>query len=329
MESIRKELDEIKEDGDKAYAERNALFNERNVLKERLDDLFTRKKTSAQAFRDANDRYHLKMQEDRNRRNEKRRLAKQAEEVEKIHAVAERLREEADYPAYQREIEECQLLLDHFSFMQKGTNGNTDGNVEMDGKTLAENGNGQSKVSGVPAHDLRLVDSTPETGLTALKKKGEDENNYFVGGKGKKKGGRSSTPQLNGTGTGTGTGTPTSSPSSSAPLRLPFHIVETLMKMSIPTPSPDEIPRVMDDIKTKKSWFEANQAKTTEVNRAKAEKEIQRLLTKTGAGAVEPPNGLGEKPAEPVSTPADTDVNEFSNGVSTDVLDAKLETVQE
>ena len=306
FDAIKKELDGIKEEEDKIYASRNTLFAERNTIKEQLDEVFTKKKQGAQAFRDANDRYHLKVAEDRARRTEKRRQQKQAEDAEKAQATAERLREEAAYPAYQREVEECQLLIEHFSQMQKGSN------TDIQTPALSN----QPKVTGVPSLELRQVDSTPEAGFTALKKKGEDDNNYFVGGKGKKKGPRAPGAQ---------------STSSSAHLRLPFHIVEALMKMSIPTPSPDELPRVLEDIKTKKAWFEANQARVTAENQAKAEREIKRLIAKTGATNLndgEAVNGDSEKHSEATSTPAIGD--DISNGgISTETPDAKLEDAQE
>jgi uncharacterized coiled-coil DUF342 family protein len=303
FDAIKQELDSIKKEGDEAYASRNALYTERNTLKEQLDELFTKKKQSAQNYRDGNDRYHLKIAEDRARRSEKRRAQKQAEEAEKNQATAERLREEAAYPAYQREIEECQLLVEHFSQMQKGSN------VE---ETQAPAVSSRPSLSSVPSLELRQVDAAPEAGMTALKKKGEEEKSYFVGGKGKKKGPRAP-----------------STPSTSAHLRLPFHIVEALMKMSIPTPSPDEIPRVLEDIKTKKAWFEANQERVTAENKAKAEREIQRLIAKTSTTTLntEPPNGNGEKPAEPAPTPLDIDNS--PKGVSTDAVDAELEKVGE
>jgi len=303
FDAIKQELDGIKKEGDEAYASRNALFTERNAIKEQLDEVFTKKKQSAQAFRDANDRFHLKIAEDRARRNEKRWIQKAADEAEKNEATAERLREEAAYPAYQRDIEECQLLVEHFSQMQKG------GIVEV--QIAAPS---QPKLTSVPSLELRQVDSTPDAGMTALKKKGEDESSYFIGGKGKKKGPR----------------TPAAQPtSSSAPLKLPFHIVEALMKMSIPTPSPDEIPRVLEDIKTKKSWFQANQERATAENKAKAEREIQRLIAKTSSITLsaEPPNGDGEKPAEPAPTPVVAD--DTSKGVPSEAVDAKLESAED
>jgi len=63
----------------------------------------------------------------------------------------------------------------------------------------------------------------------------------------------------------------------------------------------------VEDLKTKKAWFEANQAHETKERVAKAEAEIQQLKSgnKTSANskanpAIEPPNGSGESP-EPVS----------------------------
>jgi hypothetical protein len=44
------------------------------------------------------------------------------------------------------------------------------------------------------------------------------------------------------------------------------------------------VPRVVEDLKTKKAWFEANQARVTAEAIAKAEAEIQRLTKGKGDG---------------------------------------------
>jgi len=53
------------------------------------------------------------------------------------------------------------------------------------------------------------------------------------------------------------------------------------LSLSIPPPvSTADLPRVVEDLKTKKSWFEANQARQTAENVAKAQAQIQKLNSK-------------------------------------------------
>ena len=94
------------------------------------------------------------------------------------------------------------------------------------------------------------------------------------------------------------------------------------------------MPRLVEDLKTKKAWFEANQARVTAENKAKAEKEIEKLVGKPHkvdippAGEIEPPNGGGEVPAEPAPTPAVSD-DVLSVAPPEDAVVEKLETVEE
>ncbi|KAF9247053.1 hypothetical protein BU15DRAFT_84619 [Melanogaster broomeanus] len=278
-DAIKAELDELKKEGDEAYAGRTKLFEERDGLQAQLNALFTEKRASAQQFREANDRYWVKVNEDRARRAEKARAQRTAEEAQKKLELAERLREEASLPAFQAEIEDCQTLIDALS-----------------GKTSGSCG----AVAGVPKLELRQVETIAE-GVVVRKKKGEEEESYFVG-KGKK-GKKDKTPK---------------SASDSDPLKnLPFGTITALSTLAIPLPTaPSDIPRVVEDLKTKKTWFEVNQARVTAENIAKAEAQIQRL---TNAAKAEnrvqsdsphaeqspDPNGSGDPPLESVSTPVD------------------------
>lgn len=314
FDAIKAELDELKKEGDEAYANRSKLMDERSAIQAELDTLYAKKRESAQQYREANDRYWQKLNEDRARRAERARAQRAAEEEEKKQKIAERLREEAAVPAFQTQIEDCQTLIDYFS--GKSTT------AALSTASLPA----KEEVAGVPKLELRKVEAGAQDGLVARKKKGEDEDAYFVGGKkGKgKKGGAK--PKTNGTEEANGT------PSSQ--FQLPFATLTALLQLSIPPPSSAaEVPRVIEDLKTKKAWFEANQNRVTAENIAKAEAEIQRLTGKSKSTATEadvevtPPNGGGEEPPEPAPTPKVTDAT--SVAVPSDEVVDKLESVQE
>ena len=85
---------------------------------------------------------------------------------------------------------------------------------------------------------------------------------------------------------------------------------------------------MIEDLKTKKTWFEANQARATAENKAKAEAEVRKLLGKTDAPAPDvPPTGGAERPPEPAPTPAATDA--LSVAVPPEPVDDKLEEAVE
>ncbi|KAL5507972.1 BFR1 [Sanghuangporus vaninii] len=329
-EAIKEELGQIRKEGDEFYANRNKLFDERNEIKEQLDEIFNRKRESTQRYREENDRYWAKVHEDRARRAERVREQRQAEEEAKRKEVAQRLREDAAMPAYQSQIEDCQTLIDYFS-------GKTTGHIRL--STFEQPSKGE--LAGVPKLEIRQVEADT-AGLVARKKKSEKEDAYFVGGKAKKggkKGKGGAKAAVNGSGDGDATPT-----ASSGSLNVPLSTLTALLSLSIPPPaSAADIPRVVSDLQTKKAWFEANQARVTQENIAKAEAEIRRLLGTSGGsekGVIEstaasssssvkgvdidtPANGTGETPPEPAPTPADAP--ELDRAVSPEEVSAELE----
>jgi len=308
---IRNQLDELKKEEDALYANRSKLFEERDSLQNQANVLYNERRESTQNFREANDRYWNKVNEDRARRAERIRAQRAADELQKKTETAERLREEAEAPAYQAQIEDCQTLIDSLS-------GKTSENITLKSTPLLE----RQELTGVAKLELRKVEGAPE-GAVLRKKKGDDDDAYFVGkGKGK---GKKSVPKANGT------------PSeSSSQLNLPFATLAALLNFSIPPPTSNaDIPRVVENLKTKKEWFEANQARQTAANIAKAEAEIQRLtgLSKDVKSPesvdddVTPPNGGGEIPSDPANTPSAS--GPTSLAVPSDEVVDKLEVVSE
>ncbi|KAF5387833.1 hypothetical protein D9615_000417 [Tricholomella constricta] len=288
-DAIKAELDELKKEGDEAYAGRAKLFEERDNIQGQLNTLFNQKRESAHQFRELNDRYWNKVNEDRARRAERARTQRAAEEAQKKQEIAERLREEAAIPAFQAQIEDCQTLIDFLS-------GKSTGNVTYKSTPLTA----KTEVAGVPKLEIRKVEGAPE-GSIVRKKKNEDEESYFVGGKGKAKGKRGASKVSDANGAAS-----TSPTAANAPLNLPLPTLSALLSLSIPPPaSAVDVSRVVEDLKTKKAWFEANQTRVTAENVAKAESDIQRLTNsgKDAKLADVPPNGEGEQPAEPTSTP--------------------------
>lgn len=294
FEALKSELDEIKKESDESYANRAKLFEERDNLGNQIKNLLSEKRERQQAYRDAHDKHWAKVTEDRARRAERMRTQRAAEEAEEKLEIAQRVRDEASIPAFQTQIEDCQTLIDFFLGKAPAT-----ATLKSRSPLMTK-----AEVSGVPKLDIRQVDTVPD-GVVVRKKKGEDEDNYFIGGKGKKgkKGGASkaiSSPADDASPT-----TPTSDK-----LNIPLHHLSALLALSIPAPdSQADVTRLVEDLNTKKTWFEANQPRVTAENIAKAEAEIVRLMGKSGkASTTETSTGI-ETPVSDVA-PSNTDDGE-------------------
>lgn len=258
--AIKAELDQIKKDGDEAYAARNELFDERNDLQKQISALHERRRTAVQTYRDSHDRYWKKVNEDRDRRAEKYRLQRAADEEAKRKEIIDDIREQAQVPAYETQIQDCQTLIDFFGKLQHG------GAVAAAAVAEANSLVAKSDVAGVPKLELRTIEI--DENLVARKKKGEDEDNYFVGGKSKAKKGSKPPPAPKET-------------DKPGQLNIPLGTLTALLSLSIPPPSSHaEIDRAIEDLKTKKVWYEANQARETEQNVKKAEEKIKALEAK-------------------------------------------------
>jgi hypothetical protein len=305
FDTIKAELDEIKKVEDELYAKRSELFDERTVLQEQIDALLRERRESAARFREDNDRYYAKLNEDRARRAARARDQREAEEEEKRKARALRLREEASEPAFQVEVEDCQTLIDYFS--GKATTG-----VVLSTAKLVD--------YTEPKQDIRTVEVAAPDNFVPRKKKGEDEEAYFVGGGKGNKGKGKKGPKANGAANAEAT-----PPSSSSNVNIPFATLSALLSLSIPPPSSQaDVPRVVEDLKTKKAWFEANQARVTSEAIAKAEAEIERLTRGKGNSLDKSPNDdfVWEHPEEPLTT-------EITDEQPSDVISGEPEGVQQ
>lgn len=110
-DEIKGELDALQAELDKTSGSRSKLIEQRTTLSARLDVLYAARKERNQAFRDANDTYYQRLTAER----EKREAA--YKEEQKLNAESHRkeqeqqMREEAALPAFAKEIEDCDVLI--------------------------------------------------------------------------------------------------------------------------------------------------------------------------------------------------------------------------
>ena len=227
-EAIKAQLDEIKQEEDGLYMTRSQMFEERRWLQQEIDTLFSERRESALRFREANEQYYERFDEGSARGAERKRTQREAEEEEKRKARVLQLREEASRPAFQVQIDKCRTLIDYFSTAPIASRAKA-GYTE-------------------PKLEIRQVEVAPDN-FVPLKKKGEGDA-YFVGGKGKSKAKKG--PKVHNT-------TVSEATPSSSNLNVPFGTLTALLSLTLTPPSSQtDVPRVIEDLKTKKAWFEEN-----------------------------------------------------------------------
>ncbi|GAA5912237.1 hypothetical protein JCM6882_005204 [Rhodosporidiobolus microsporus] len=281
FDALRKELDEINKKMDETSKVRDGLFEERNAVSKQLDDLFTQKKASAAAFREANNKYYQKLNDDRIKRDERRRAERKAADEGKRAEINRQLLEEAQAPAFEREIEDCRTLILHFQ--QRIGLAPASSSSSSNGSLFA-----RAEVAGVPKLEIRQVDKGDLPKGVALKKKGEQEEESWGGlapKKGKKGGKKSPAPGASTpASTDDGAATPTSSVADEK-LNLPFGTLTALMSLGITAPlTTSEVQVTIDSLNLKKKYFTDNQARVTKERVEAVEAKIRKAEEKAANG---------------------------------------------
>lgn len=199
-----------------------------------------------------------KLTDDRAKRDEKYKAERRAKEDSKRAEINERLLEEAQAPAFEREIEDCRNLI--LFFQQR---------IGLAPSSFSSSSNGslfaRPEVKGVPKLEVRKVDASEAPKGTVLKKKAEQEEESWGGlsggGKKGKKGGRK------------GAASPAPAPAAEgedavpAPayaaagekLNLPLGTLTGLMSLGISAPvTTGEVQTTIESLELKKKYFTDN-----------------------------------------------------------------------
>lgn len=232
--AITKELDEIKAEQDGAFKNLNALRDERTKANEEQNAKWSAVKEIKDKYFNARREYRNYEQETRRIKQEKWRTEQDAYQRSKRREVANEKLEEASAPAYQEQIRTTQALLAHFdpSSAQKHE-------VLSPGKFAAS--------------ASRTVDDAGIKG-TRLQRKGEEEENYFMG-TGGKKGKKGRKPAAEGT-------------ASPAPTEGRFNLdYGTISKMGEigidPPMNQSDVPAVVQKLKEKLDFWKGDQDRKT------------------------------------------------------------------
>ncbi|KNZ58767.1 hypothetical protein VP01_1866g6 [Puccinia sorghi] len=282
---IKRELDEINAKLDESSKSRDKLFEERNKLQDALTEVFNKKKESATRRKEAKEKYYAKMQEDQQRRiarEKAERESQQRAELEKVHSE---MREQAAFPAYEREIEDCRTLILHFDKLM--------GNAPSTGENPTP-GLKSTVSSNLPQiKEIRTVDGNDGfQGMVAIKKKGAEEEEFFMGGGKKNKKNKKSTTEV---------------PSNNQSLNLPLSTINALYALAAPVPmTREDVTQTIATLSEKKNWFTENQARVTKERIDETEAKIAAALGKFQINPTPPAEPIAESGSTPVEEQAES-----------------------
>ena len=232
--SIAKELDEIK-------AEQDSVFKNLNSLRDERSKLYNDQQAKYSAVREIKDKYYKARnafrdweQEQWKQREERKRAEREAFAKEKRKNFAEKKLEDASVPAYGDEIAAAEGLIRHF-----------DPSAPVESRSLRG-------PSGFAAEAQRTVDPSQLKG-TALSKKEDRDDTYFMGTGGKKgKKGKK------------GTASPAPSTPTEGKFNLSMGVIEEFAKINMEPPMKQtDVPDVVEKLKGKVAKWKADQDKKT------------------------------------------------------------------
>ncbi|GAA5889184.1 hypothetical protein JCM8208_007796 [Rhodotorula glutinis] len=283
FDELRKELDEINRRMDEVSKGRDGLFEERNAVSKQLDDLFGRKKASAAAFREANNKYYQKLNDDRAKRDERRRAERKAHDDSKRAEINEQLLEEAQAPAFEREIDDCRTLI---RFFQQRIGAASSSSGSSSSSSLFA----RPDVASVPKLEIRKVDADLPKGAVPLKKKADQDEEAWGGfggsKKGKKGGKKGAAPAPAATEAGEDESAASAASAKDEKLNLPLGTLTALMGLGIAAPlTTSEVQKAIDSLQLKMRYFNDNQARVTKERVAAVQKKIAAADKKSNGAA--------------------------------------------
>jgi hypothetical protein len=193
-----------------------------------------------------------KLNDERAKRDERRRAERKEYEESKRAEVNERLLEEAQAPAFEREIEDCQTLIRFFQQRIGLSNGAGFASSSASSSGLGFN---RPKVAGVPELQPRKVEQVDfPKGAVPLKSWGGLAKS--------KKGRKQQQQQQQGANTD---GEANAASNDDEKLNLPFGTLSGLMALGIPAPlTTGEVQKTIDSLNLKKKYFTDNQVRARE-----------------------------------------------------------------
>ena len=254
-DEINKEMQEIKLEQDKAYSSLSSLREERSKIHADQQDKYSAVREIKDHFHKTRLAYREHEQELYRQKQERQKADRDAYQKEKRRTIANKKLEEASEPAYMDEILTAEGLIRYFD-----PSATSDGAKSLRGP------------SGFAAEAQRNVAASDFQG-TKVSRKEDREENYFMGGGGKKgkRGKKSST-----------TGSPAPSMSMEGKFNLSIGVIEELAKINVEPPMNQlGVPDVVEKLKSKRNQWKIDQERKTKDVRPKKDVYSVNCYTET------------------------------------------------
>ncbi|KAI9295813.1 hypothetical protein K502DRAFT_290493, partial [Neoconidiobolus thromboides FSU 785] len=252
-DEIKAKLDELNLSNNEEWTKKSKLFEKRDEIRKKIDEQYEKRREIIGNHKKANDEFYNWKREETKRRQEVNEARRQQEEKERIEELIKEELALAELPAFETEIAQCGTLLSYFHRIL--------GSSETNGKAESPKAEPQN------VSTARQVDASNQPQGTALVKKSDRDDVFFMGNKVKKS---SKKP---------------SSKASSKPaaFTIPLSIMDALSSLKLPIPtSSTGVPDLLTAIQKKIEFFKLNQEKASIEKRKRAQEKIEELKAKHG-----------------------------------------------
>ncbi|ORY85431.1 hypothetical protein BCR37DRAFT_237017 [Protomyces lactucae-debilis] len=260
-DSVRAQLDALKENDDQVFKFKKEQYAERDALSAKSKELFT-------SIRELKDTYYTNKkaayayeQEQKQKRYDNIRAEREQHEKQKRLDAAKEMMDEASTPAYELEMLTCKNLIRYFDPAAAAA-------IGAGASTSLFNRSFGNKL------EARAVEAAPEGQVALLNKKDREAGESYFAGKGKKQRKQPSSAQV------------------SDKFNLSLGTIQDLATVSVQAPlNQSEVAATVEKLKERLVWFQDHQEKETNRRIAKAQKEIDLLeaaVAKEKPGAAEP-----------------------------------------
>ncbi|KIJ56615.1 hypothetical protein M422DRAFT_149540 [Sphaerobolus stellatus SS14] len=240
IEEVRSQLEVLRQERNEFYANRGALFSERDTLQKRLTELYEERQRSTKDFHAAQEAFRQMNEAERAKEADRLRAERKAVDEKRREEGRARLMERAQMPIFYSKKRDCHTLLEFFSPYAGGKAGK---------ETVTSQPVASSPVSFHPQNEdstSRYSGGQTWDQWVPMRKKSEKEEDFFMGSKKGKKGRRQATE-----------GSMSSSYTATASkMTIPLPIMNLLMSFEIMPPSTTaDVPHIVEAIQKKLDWL--------------------------------------------------------------------------
>ncbi|KAI5781215.1 hypothetical protein EDC01DRAFT_718584 [Geopyxis carbonaria] len=283
-ETLQTELNELRANQESVQKNINTLRDERTKLQKEQNEKWDELKKLRDEFHQNRIAFREYSKEARRIKEEKYQKQRQEQEQARKKAIAEERMEAASQPAFLNEIMICEGLIGFF---------------DPSSAEAARKAKNVVAPRELAAKAQRTVDASALKGKVLVK----EEEDYFIGGKTKKKGKKAKKAD-------TDAASPAEAPAPSGKLSLNAGTLAELSHVKVDTPASQAgVVKTLESLRERLQWYKDNQQKVTQENIAKAKKELEKFEAEGSDGPEIPSADVvkTEKATSGTATPATTE----------------------